>query len=285
MIIFYNMTIRYFSSYHSMWFLLMFWCQYPLQCSSMCVYLLFPSSAFTPPTCVACFATSVRLARSLRAVVMFPAGEGFADRWHIPEGRWWGDSGPLRSGFSKVDLSALLCHRNTFIVVVVVVVGSTRAPWLSIPALSFCCLSGFFHPLLTQEHVCETFALAQPARHLLNSFKMRLDMFMRLCVSYCVRVLQAFLAWGISLKGETCSSIFISCVKLDKRSVFFTSVRTERDVVAQLFESVTVQRCRTTIGCRSSDSWCLLFLQTAASGLLCLLHVLHQQLLAFSLFT
>ncbi len=125
MIIFYIMTIRYFSSYHSMWFLLMFWCQYPLQCSSMCVYLLFPSSAFTPPTCVACFATSVRLARSLRAVVMFPAGEGFADRWHIPEGRWWGDSGPLRSGFSKVDLSALLCHRNTFIVVVVVVVAST----------------------------------------------------------------------------------------------------------------------------------------------------------------
>ncbi len=136
MIIFYNMTIRYFSSYHSMWFLLMFWCQYPLQCSSMCVYLLFPSSAFTPPTCVACFATSVRLARSLRAVVMFPAGEGFAGRWHIPEGRWWGDSGPLCSGFSKEDLSALLCHRNTFIVVVVVV-GSTRAPWLSIPALSF----------------------------------------------------------------------------------------------------------------------------------------------------
>lgn len=149
----------------------------------MCVYLLFPSSAFTPPTCVACFATSVRLARTLRAVVMFPAGEGFADRWHIPEGRW-GDSGPLRSGFSKVDLSALLCHRNTFIVVVVV--ASTREPWLSIPALSFCCLRGFFHPLLTQEH--ETFALAQPARHLCNSFKMRLDTFMRLCVSYCVYV-------------------------------------------------------------------------------------------------
>lgn len=213
---------------------------------------LFPSSAFT---CVACFATSVRLARSLRAVVMFPAGEGFADRWHIPEGRW-GDSGPLRSGFSKVNLSALLCHTNTFIVVVVVV-ASTREPWLSITALSFCCLRGFSHPLLTQERVCETFALAQPARHLCNSFKMRLGMFMHLCVSKCVRVLQAFLAWGISLKGETCSSIYIWCVKLDKRSVFCTSVRTERDGVAQLFESVTVQRCRTTVGRCSSGSWCL----------------------------
>lgn len=273
------MTIRYFSSYHSMWFLLMFWCQYPLQCSSMCVYVLFPSSAFT---CVACFATSVRLARSLRAVVMFPAGEGFADRWHIPEGRW-GDSGPLRSGFSKVNLSALLCHTNTFIVVVVV--ASTREPWLSITALSFCCLRGFSHPLLTQERVCETFALAQPARHLCNSFKMRLGMFMRLCVSKCVRVLQAFLAWGISLKGETCSSIYIWCVKLDKRSVFCTSVRTERD------------GCCSTLWVRDGSEMpynrrslqqrflvFVVFLQTAAYGLLCLLHVLHQLLLAFSLF-
>ncbi len=194
--------------------------------------------------------------------------------WFWPAPLWL-----FKSGFISTHV-----YRNTFIVVVVVVVASTRAPWLSIPALSFCCLSGFFHPLLTQEHVCETFALAQPARHLLNSFKMRLDMFMRLCVGYCVRVLQAFLAWGISLKGETCSSIFISCVKLDKRSVFFTSVRTERD------------GCCSTLWVRDGSEMpynhrsqqqrflvFVLFLQTA--GLLCLLHILHQQLLAFSLFT
>lgn len=52
-----------------------FWSQHPLQCCSMCVCLLFPSRAFTPPTCVAHLATSVRLACSLRAVVMFPAGD------------------------------------------------------------------------------------------------------------------------------------------------------------------------------------------------------------------
>lgn len=119
----------------------------------------------------------------------------------------------IRCGFSKVDL----CHRNMFIVVV----ARTRESSLWIRALSSCYLRGFFRPLVTRECVCESIALAQPAR---NSFQnASRHVYTSLRELLCVRVLQAFLAWGISLKGETRStSIYILCFKLEKHCGFYT---------------------------------------------------------------